>query len=114
MESKAGELRIGIPTGLGTNGVRKEAVEIAKRMLQEMSSKPVTCKWCKYHKAVLDPYRNWHGDIRWGNVLTAYVDDVEYAKSIMLSFDYDEVIMLHDERVKELMDYIALNKRHIG
>ena len=98
MEDKAGIVRIGIPTGLGRNGVRKEALEIARRMLQEMSSKPVTHKWCKYYIPDPEDYKTFFGNCRWGMVISAHVENVEYAKAIMLSFEYDDVIELYDKK----------------
>jgi hypothetical protein len=112
MEAKAGIVRIGIPTGLGRNGVRKEALEIAKRMLQEMSSKPVTHKWCKYY--IPKEGYEYFSNGRWGMVVSAHVENVEYAKAIMLSFEYDEVVLLDLERNEESQDYILLKKRQIG
>jgi hypothetical protein len=114
MEAKAGIVRIGIPTGLGRNGVRKEALEIAKRMLQEMSSKPVTHKWCKYYIPAADENSSFYGTSRWGMVVSAHVENVEYAKAIMLSFEYDEVALLDLERNEEWQDYFLLKKRQIG
>jgi len=114
MEDKAGIVRIGIPTGLGRNGVRKEALEIARRMLQEMSSKPVTHKWCKYYIPNDGLYSTYFGTTRWGMVVSAHVENVEYAKAIMLSFEYDEVTDLEEERIKERETYFLLKKRRIG
>lgn len=114
MEAKAGIIRIGIPTGLGRNGVRKEAFKIAVKLLQEMSSKPVTNKWCKYYIPDPEGYKTYFGNIRWGMVLSAHVDNVEYAKAIMLSFEYDEVIHLEEEKINEQETYFLLKKRQIG
>jgi hypothetical protein len=98
MENKIGVLRIGIPTGLGPNGVRKEAVKIAKAMFTEMGAKYINKRYTKYY--VPEAYNLDSGlfhTVKWGVVLSAEVPDVEYARSIMLSFDYDNVDMLESE-----------------
>ena len=84
-----GILRIGIPTGKGANGVRKEALEVAKRMLKEMTSEPITQKWCKYYPLYGD-IDAWVGH-KWGMVISAKVPNLEYSMSIMESFEYDIV-----------------------
>lgn len=121
MEGQPGILRIGIPTGYGTNGVRKEALAIAKQMLSAMTPEPIHQEWCKYYIAQPDPdYYTYYKDIKWGMVLTAKVDNLEYCKSIMLDFDYDNVIALESERVKErngdlqsyLKGHLILKKRN--
>ena len=99
MDNEPGILRIGIPTGYGTNGVRKEALLIAKQMLSEMTSEPIHQQWRKYYIAEpdLDHY-TYYSDTRWGMVLTAKVDNLEYCKAIMLDFEYDNVLILESER----------------
>jgi len=106
MEAKEGLLRIGVPTGFGTNGVRKEAVKIAKVMLAEMGSGKVEEHWGKYYTPKV-PEQHYPGHFyhKWGVVLSTEVLDVEYAKLIMLSFDYDDVDMLESERRKENKEY---------
>jgi hypothetical protein len=106
MEAKEGLLRIGVPTGFGTNGVRKEAVKIAKVMLAEMGSGKVEEHWGKYYTPKV-PEQHYPGHFyhKWGVVLSTEVPDVEYARSIMLSFDYDTVDMLESERRKENKEY---------
>ena len=113
MDSKAGIVRIGIPTGLGSNGVRKEAFKIAIKMLEEMSSKSVTHKWCKYFIPEREGYTTYFGNVRWGMVLSAHVENVEYAKAIMLSFEYDEVIRVDDRPdIVDRMDYMTYIKNY--
>lgn len=106
MEAKEGLLRIGVPTGFGTNGVRKEAVKIAKVMLAEMGSGKVEEHWGKYYTSRV-PEEDYPGFLyhKWGVVLSAEVSDVEYAKSIMLSFNYDDIYMLESERREENKEY---------
>ena len=98
MEKEVKELRIGIRTGLGTNGVRKEALAMVKAMLQEKTSQPITQRWCKYEASNLeydpDDRTTWgyQYNHKWGMVVTAYVIDFDHIKAIMLDFGYDEVI----------------------
>lgn len=99
MDNESGILRIGIPTGFGTNGVRKEAVKIAKAMLTEMGSGKIDEKWGKYF--VPSSSVNFPFDFRWGVMLTTEVSNLEYAKSIMLSFDYDDILMTDAEKLRE-------------
>jgi hypothetical protein len=110
MEAKSGLLRIGIPTGFGPNGVRKEAVKIAKVMLAEMGSGNIEEQWGKYYTPRF-PGRAYPSSLydKWGVVLSTEVADVEYARSIMLSFDYDTVYMLESERRKENKEYFRKN-----
>ncbi len=110
MEAKSGLLRIGVPTGFGTNGVRKEAVKIAKVMLAEMGSGKVEEHWGKYYTPKV-PEEDYPGYLyhKWGVVLSAEVPDVEYAKLIMLSFDYHDVDMLDSEK-RNLHTYY--NEKH--
>lgn len=101
MEAKEGLLRIGIPTGFGTNGVRKEALKIARVMLAQMSSGNIEEHWTKYYipRGNTDEYftnRYYHD--KWGVVLSVEVPDLEYALSIMKSFEYDEVYMTEKEK----------------
>lgn len=102
MEAKEGLLRIGIPTGFGTNGVRKEALKIARVMLAQMGAGNIEEQWTKYytHK---DPIREWKAyysyNDKWGVVLSVEVPDLEYALSIMKSFEYDEVFMTEKEKL---------------
>jgi hypothetical protein len=99
MEAKEGLLRIGIPTGLGPKGVRKEAVDIAKAMLTQMGAKYINKRYTKYYVPENPNLDNGHFDtVRWGVVLSTEVPDVEYARSIMLSFDYDNIQMLDSEK----------------
>ena len=101
MEAKKGLLRIGVPTGFGPNGVRKEAVKIAKVMLAEMGSGKIEQHWGKYYHSTSKFY-----DGKWGVVLSVEVPDLEYTLSIMKSFEYDEVFMMEKEkRDKELIYY---------
>ena len=100
MESKAGLLRIGIPTGKGTSGVLKEAVKMAKVMLKEMSSESIQQQWCKYYVQFIDGYTSPSFNGRWGTVLSVNVDNLEYATAIMLSFDYELVKQIESERKK--------------
>jgi hypothetical protein len=104
MDKEVKKIRIGIPTGLGTNGVRKEALVMVKAMLKEKTSQPITQQWCKYEidttvdneDIVHFKFRQggWQHNsfFKWGMVVTAYVTDFEHIKAIMLDFGYDEVI----------------------
>lgn len=112
MESKEGVLRIGIPTGRGTNGVRKEAVAIAKAMLAQMGTKYIHQRWCKYY--VLHPEfseDDYFTKISWGTVLTAEVPDLEYAQGIMQSFEYDVVDKIAGEDNVKVPYYWHVHKR---
>jgi hypothetical protein len=112
MESKIGVLRIGIPTGRGTNGVRKEAVEIAKAMLTQMGAKYIHQRWCKYY--ILEPEFSetlYFTRLSWGTVLTAEVPDLEYAQGIMQSFEYDIVDKVAGEENVKVPNYWQVNQR---
>lgn len=89
IEGKPGLLRIGIPTSMGTNGVRKEAIEIARNMLKEMCTEPIFQKWCKYGVLEKNKDNTIYYYYRWGMVLTTKVKNLEYATAIMESFDFD-------------------------
>ena len=113
MENEPGILRIGIPTGFGTNGIRKEALMIAKQMLSEMTSEPIHQEWCKYHIPEPDPNRyTYFTRARWGMVLTAKVDNLDYCKAIMLDFEYDYVVQLESEIVKDHSDGLRSYLKH--
>jgi len=113
MESKTGVLRIGIPTGRGTNGVRKEAVAIAKAMLTQMGTKYIHQRWCKYYISNPDEYSEtrYFTRLSWGTVLTAEVPDLEYAQEIMQSFEYDIVDKLASEVTTRVPNYWQVNQR---
>lgn len=114
MDNEPGILRIGIPTGFGTNGVRKEALAIAKQMLSTMTPEPIHQQWCKYYTAEPDPdYYTYYKDTRWGMVLTVKVDNLRRCKAIMLDFDYDNVIELDSERLKETVELQSYFKGHL-
>lgn len=108
MDNEPGILRIGIPTGYGTNGIRKEALVIAKQMLAEMTSEPIHKQWCKYHIPEPDPdhYIYYNTRARWGMVLTAKVDNLRRCKAIMLDFEYDDVLHLESEIEKKVINGI--------
>ena len=113
MNTKEGLLRIGIPTGFGPNGVRKEAVKIARALLTGMNSENITEHWGKYYiprNEQLNPL--WsaypgHQDSKWGVVISAEVSNLEYAKSIMLSFDYDDIYMIEAEKRFKYREYLG-------
>ena len=113
MEAKSGLLRIGVPTGFGTNGVRKEAVKIAKAMLTEMGTKYIHQRWCKYY--VLDTDlaidKDYFTRLSWGTVLIAEVPDLEYAQEIMQSFEYHIVYKLASEHGTRVPNYWQVNQR---
>jgi len=114
MEGQPGILRIGIPTGYGTNGIRKEALAIAKQMLSTMTPEPIHQQWCKYYTAEPDPdHYTYYKDTRWGMVLTVKVDNLRRCKAIMLDFDYDNVIELDSERLKETVELQSYFKGHL-
>ena len=84
-----GKLVVAIPTGYGTNGVRKEALAVLLNLISEMSVDGiVTKKWGAYWSPDPEPY-NWHTRKTWGMIVTAEVNDLEHCKLIVQDFGYD-------------------------
>jgi len=86
-----GKLVVAIPTGYGTNGVRKEALAVLLNLISEMSVDGiVTKKWGSYYLPVPDPEASWtHTYKKWGMIVTAEVNDLEHCKLIVQDFGYD-------------------------
>ena len=84
-----GKLVVAIPTGYGTNGVRKEALAVLLNLISEMSVDGiVTKKWGSYW--LLDPEMpSWDTCKKWGMIITAEVNDLERCKLIVQDFGYD-------------------------
>jgi hypothetical protein len=75
-----------------------------------MGAKYINKRYTKYYVPENPNLDNGHFDtVRWGVVLSAEVPDVEYARSIMLSFDYDNIQMLDSEKRKENKEYFRKN-----
>lgn len=84
-----GKLVVAIPTGYGTNGVRKEALAMLLNLISEISVDGViTKKWGAYYLPDPKPY-DWHTTKKWGMIVTAEVNDVERYKLIVQDFGYD-------------------------
>lgn len=101
MEGEPGILRIGIPTGVGTKGVRKEDLIIAKNMLSEMTSEYITQKWGQYYVVEYDNLVKYLDLImsKWGMVLEVKVPNLTYAKAIMKSFEYDIIDIIKSSKI---------------
>lgn len=84
-----GKLVVAIPTGYGTNGVRKEALEILLRLATEMSIDGVVNKrWGSYYKPDNDNPRWYHNKL-WGMIVSTEVGDLERSRLIMQDFGFD-------------------------
>jgi len=85
-----GKLVVAIPTGYGTNGVRKEALAMLLNLISEMSVDGiVTKKWGSYNQPDPDPKFSWYTRKKWGMIVTTNVDDLEHYKRILQDFGYD-------------------------
>lgn len=85
-----GKLVVAIPTGYGTNGIRKEALAMLLNLISEMSvDGVVTKKWGSYNLPDPDPAFAWYTRKKWGMIVTAEVNDLEHYKRIVQDFGFD-------------------------
>ena len=84
-----GKLVVAIPTGYGTNGVRKEALAILLNLITEMSTDGiVNKKWGSYYKPDNDNPKWYHNKL-WGMIVSTEVEDLERSQLIMQDFGFD-------------------------
>lgn len=84
-----GKLVVAIPTGYGTNGVRKEALTMLLNLVTEMSIDGiVNKKWGSYY-LLDDEYSIYSSRKKWGMIITTEVEDLEKSKYIVQDFGFD-------------------------